>query len=234
MSTKLRLILGGSIILVAASGYLAYRLFAPAMRRSTNVMSWIRDPQAHSDWAIQAGQRCVGAPFILPTNGFIGYLWDDPFKISSRHQGIDIFGGTGLNQTPVLAAYSGFLTRQADWKSSLIIRIPDDPLQPGRQIWTYYTHMADPQGNSFILTEFPPGTYETFVASGALLGYQGDYSGDAENPVGIHLHFSIVLDNGQGKYRNELDIHNTLDPSPYLGIPLNASRAHPEIPTCKS
>jgi murein DD-endopeptidase MepM/ murein hydrolase activator NlpD len=183
---------------------------------------------------IQAGQRCAGAPFILPTNGFIGYLWDDPFKISSRHQGIDIFGGTGLNQTPVLAAYSGYLTRQADWKSSLIIRIPDDPLQPGRQIWTYYTHLADPQGISFILKEYPPGTYETFVAAGTLLGYQGNYSGDAENPVGIHLHFSIVLDNGQGKYRNELDIHNTLDPSPYLGIPLNASRDHPEIPTCKS
>ena len=44
---------------------------------------------------------------------------------------------------PVYSASDGFLTRQADWKSSLIIRVPDDPLQPGRQIWIYYTHIAD-------------------------------------------------------------------------------------------
>jgi murein DD-endopeptidase MepM/ murein hydrolase activator NlpD len=232
MSTKLRLILGGSIILIAAGGYLAYRHFAPALKRSANVLAWIRDPHAHPSWAIQAGQRCGKAPFIMPTNGFIGYLWDDSFRFGSRHQGIDIFGGVELNQTPVLAAYSGYLTRQPDWKSSLIIRIPDDPLQPGRQIWTYYTHMADPQGNSFILPEFPPGTIETFVNAGTLLGYQGNYSADPQNPTGIHLHFSIVLDDGQGRYKNELDIRNTLDPSPYLGIPLNASLAHPEIPTC--
>ena len=78
--------------------------------------------------------------------------------------------------------------------------------------------MADAQGNSFIVPEFPPGTNEVFVRAGTLLGYQGNYSGDPNSPTGIHLHFSIVLDDGNGTYKNELDIRNTLDPLPYLGI----------------
>jgi hypothetical protein len=135
--------------------------------------------------------------------------------------------------TPVVAAYTGYLTRLPDWKSSLIIRIPDDPLLPGRQIWTYYTHMADPQGNSFIVADFPPGSTEVLVEAGTLLGYQGNYSGDAFNPTGVHLHFSIVLDDGQGRFRNELDIKNTLDPSSYLGLALNARKSRGGIPVCE-
>jgi hypothetical protein len=51
--------------------------------------------------------------------------------------------------------------------------------------------------------------------------------------VGVHLHFSIVRDDGAGKYLNELDILNTLDPSPYFGFELNAkSLKSSEIPGC--
>jgi hypothetical protein len=35
----------------------------------------------------------------------------------------------------------------------------------------------------------------------------------------MHLHFSVVKDDGHGKFLNELRIENTLDPSPYLGLP---------------
>ena len=200
--------------------------------RSMRVGEWLHDPTAHADWSMIAGQRCENAPFQFPTDGFIGFLWDDSFKAGHRHQGIDIFAGTEPNVTPVVAAYDGYLTRLDEWKSSIIIRIPDDPLQPGRQIWTYYTHMADPFGNSFIATEFPAGTHEVFVKAGTLLGYQGDYSGDPNNPVGVHLHFSIVMDDGLGKFRNELEISNTLDPSPYFNVALNAKTAGDGIPRC--
>jgi len=219
-----------SLVLIAAivAGYFVF--LSPARSHGTIfVIPWIRNPEAHTDWAVQALTSCNGAPFVLPTSGLIGYLWDDTFKIGHRHQGIDIFGGTDIGLTPVYAAYDGYLTRQPDWKSSLIIRIPSDPLQPDRQIWTYYTHMADPQGNAFIVSDFPAGTSEVFVKAGTLLGFQGDYSGDPHNPVGVHLHFSVVKDNGSGSYLNELDINNTLDPSPYLGLDLNQNH-HPVFP----
>ena len=135
--------------------------------------------------------------------------------------------------TPVVAAHPGYLSRLPDWKSSLIIRLPQDPLQPERQIWTYYTHLADANGTSYISPEFPPGTSEVYVEAGTLLGYQGNYSGDMDNPTGIHLHFSIVLDDGQGRFRNELEFSNTLDPSPYFGLPLNAEDNQGEIPVCQ-
>jgi hypothetical protein len=220
------------LLLVMLAGYLAYRWFERDGAQTSRVLLWLRDPGAHPEWAVEAGERCGDAPFVMPTSGFIGFLWGDSFRPGHRHQGLDIFGGGELNQTPVIAAYPGYLTRLPDWKSTVIIRIPDDPLRPGRQIWTYYTHMADPEGNSYVAAEFPPGTAEVFVEGGTLLGYQGNFSGDPFNPVGIHLHFSIVLDDGQGSFRNELEISNTLDPSPYLGLPVNAAQNRGEAPVC--
>ncbi len=134
----------------------------------------------------------------------------------------------------MIAAYEGYLTRLPDWTSSVIMRVPNDPLEPGRQIWLYYTHMADKDGNSFIDKAFPRGTNEVLIPAGTLLGYQGNYSGDPFNPTGIHLHFSIVRDDGNGTFRNELEIENTLDPSPYLGMELNAKVNQDGIPTCNS
>lgn len=203
--------------------------------RNIRLMQWIRDPEAtqkHKDWMVTGGERCGDAPFIVPTDGYIGYLWDDSFRPGHRHQGIDIFCGTSPGVTPVVAAYDGYLTRELDWVSSLIIRIPEDPLQSGRQIWTYYTHMADSAGNSFIVPEFPPGTSEVFVKAGTVLGYQGNYSGNPGNPTGLHLHFSIVLDDGSGSFKNELEIRNTVDPSPYFQLNLNAVNNKDEIPVC--
>ena len=106
-------------------------------------------------------------------------------------------------------------------------------MQAGRQIWTYYTHLADINGNSYISPQFPPGSNEIYVEEGTFLGYQGNYSGDPFNPTGVHLHFSIVLDDGQGSFRNELKIANTLDPSPYLGISLNASLNPTGVAVCE-
>jgi murein DD-endopeptidase MepM/ murein hydrolase activator NlpD len=202
--------------------------------RDRQVSEWLENPADHLDWAIQAGQRCGLAPFQTPTSGYIGYLWDDSFQPGHRHAGIDIFGGGQPGDTAVYAAIDGYLTRLPEWKSSLIIRIPDDPVQPGRQIWTYYTHMADPDGVSLVAAEFPPGASEIPVKAGTLLGHQGNFSGTPGSPTGVHLHFSIVLDDGQGHFRNELDIRNTLDPTPYLGFNLNAHFNSGEIPLCTS
>lgn len=181
---------------------------------------------------MKAGTRCEEAPFIFPTDGLIGFLWDDSFRLGHHHQGIDIFAGTDVGVTRVIAAYPGYLTRLPDWKSSVIVRVPDDPLHPGRQIWLYYTHMADQNGSSYIAGEFPPGSREVFIEAETFLGYQGIFSGDPNNPVGVHLHFSIVEDDPFGNFKNELDIDNTYDPSPYLGLPLNANENTDTIPVC--
>jgi len=211
--------------------YLIRSAFRPA--RYVRVVEWIRNADAHPDWAVTAKDRCADAPFIFPTDGYIGFIWDDSFRPGHRHAGLDMFGGEEPGSTPVYAAYDGYLTRKTDWKSSVIIRIPSDPLNPGTQIWTYYTHMADQAGNPFIADAFPPGTEEVFVPAGTLLGYQGNYSGNKDNPTGIHLHFSIVKDDGSGGFLNELQIKNTLDPSEYFNLPLNAKTNRDEIPLCK-
>ncbi len=201
-------------------------------QRQRMILAYLNDPASHADWILPAGTRCGAAPFQMPTDGYIGFTWDDSFSPGHRHSGLDIFGGADPGLTPVYAAYDGYLTREVGWKSTLILRIPSDPLQPGRQIWTYYTHMADRLGAATISDQFPPGTHEVFIPAGTLLGYQGNYSGDPLNPVGVHLHFSIVKDDGSGQFRDERNIDNTLDPSPYFGMALNAGENPDRVPVC--
>jgi len=231
-SRVLKITLSGLVILVIVALYFAYPWLRTRSGRTWRLWEWFRNPQEHADWAIQAGEQCGEAPFVMPTDGYIGFLWGDSFYPGHKHQGLDIFGGDEPGVTPVVTAYSGYLTRLSNWKSSVIIRIPDDPLNPGRQIWTYYTHMASTDGLSFISEQFPPGTSDVYVEAGRLLGYQGNYSGDPINPTGVHLHFSIVKDDGQGDFRNELKIANTLDPSPYLGLSVNANENPTQIVVC--
>ena len=178
---------GGLLIACVAGGIflLRGRAGSPGSAgRTSRVLAWLDDPASHPDWAVQAGQRCGDAPFLMPTSGLIGYLWDNSFQIGHRHQGLDIFGGSDVAVTPVYAAYPGYLTRLPEWKASLIIRIPQDPLDPSRQVWTYYTHMADPGGKSFISPEFPPGTTEVYVPAGAAAGLPGQFLRRPRQPGG--------------------------------------------------
>lgn len=212
-----------TILLAAAWLFLNVRDFlAP---QSSAMRRWWRGAEEDRQALIVTQrERCPGAPFILPSDGFIGLLYGDPrgpYSTDRPHQGIDIFSDADPGVTPVYAAYDGFITREAGWKSTLIQRVPQDPLQPDRQVWLYYTHMADREGNDFIVDAFPPGTSEQPVEQGTLLGFTGDYNGNSLRSVWVHLHFSIVEDDGAGRYTNELEFGNTLDPSPYLGRDVN-------------
>jgi len=227
------LFLSIAVVAVITAVGTAYYYYRPNAARFASFRTWRSNPASHPNWKLTAGAQCGSAPFIFPTDGFVGFLWGDSFRPGHTHQGIDIFGGTDINITPVIAAYPGYLTRLPDWKSTVIVRVPSDPLNPGTQIWLYYTHMADQFGNSFVTEEFPAGTFEKYIEAGTFLGNQGDYSGDPNNPTGVHLHFSIVKDDGSGGFKNELEIRNTLDPSPYLGLPLNAYENRDLIPLCQ-
>jgi len=108
-------------------------------QRARQFVQWAQGGEAERE-ALVTVQResCPGAPFILPTDGFIGLLYDDPngpYSSAAPHQGIDIFSNAPPGVTPVYAAYDGFIYRESGWRSALIQRVPEDPLQPGRQIW---------------------------------------------------------------------------------------------------
>jgi len=217
---------------VACLGLLAWQ----QPRTSQDLISWFTQPDTRPELVTQAHlEPCPRAPFILPSPGFIGLFWGDtrrPYSRAHKHSGIDIFGDGEIGDVPVFAAFDGYLTRLPGWKSAVIIRHPQDPLDPSRQIWTYYAHMADEGGNSFIAEAFPPGSVEAPVAQGTLLGYQGVYNG-GNGQIGLHLHFSIVRDDSGGRFLNETNANNTLDPSPYLGMRLNYACAD-GVPQCTS
>lgn len=195
------------------------------------LLTWFATPARLASWSIAVGERCGDAPMLLPTNGYIGFGWDDSFRPGHRHSGLDIFGPDRENGvTPIVAAYDGYLTREASWKSTVILRHPDFPAVPtagiveGEQIWTYYTHMASRDGTvSYVAPEFPPGTHERFVEAGTLLGHQGNWGGSPLQFTGRHLHFSVVKSNGPAGYLDEREIDNTYNPIYLLGLQANAA-----------
>jgi murein DD-endopeptidase MepM/ murein hydrolase activator NlpD len=212
-----------AVIILLACGWIfntARQLFDP---RSDGFITWWTGDEGAKQALITTQQdACPGATFILPANGFIGLYFGDPrgpYSTVRPHQGIDIFANQAVGTVPVYAAYDGYVRREAHWTSAVIQRVPTDPLT-GEQIWLYYAHMADERGNDFIEPAFERGVSELFVEQGTLLGYVGNYDGNVPSRIGTHLHFSIVRDNG-GRYTNELEFANTLDPTPYLGMQVN-------------
>ncbi len=206
-------------------GYLALILYSQTQSNSPQYIDrWFDDPASRPDLTTIRRDPCPGVPFILPSDGLIGLLWNDPaapYNIFHRHSGLDIFGDGEPGTVPVYAAYDGYLTRRSDWVATVIIR-HDDPLHPGQTIWTYYTHMASEDGKTgYIAADFPPGTQDQWVTQGTLLGYQGEYAGSSFVPIGLHLHFSLVKSEPDGSFKNESEVSNTLDPSPYLGLDVN-------------
>lgn len=224
-------LLGLAVLLLGLAVFAWFSMRPGATPQILRLRAWFADPTAHADWSIAVGERCGDAPMLLPTNGYIGFGWDDSFRPGHRHSGLDIFSPDGeTNVTPIVAAYDGYLTREAEWKSTVILRHPDFPgdaiagIQQGEQIWTYYTHMASRDGSkSFVAAAFPPGTKERFVRAGTLLGYQGNWGGSAWQLTGLHLHFSVVKSEPDGSYADERIIENTYAPASLLGLTQNAA-----------
>lgn len=159
-----------SLGLLTLGGYVGLMIYSQTQSNSgTYIHRWFNDDSARAELITpQLNEPCGDAPFLLPTSGLIGLLWNDPagpYTVFRRHSGIDIFGNGELGTIPVYAAYDGYLTRADDWISAVIIQ-HEDPFQTGRTIWTYYTHMADGDGKSFIADEFPQGTRGKFVQRG--------------------------------------------------------------------
>ncbi len=137
------------IVILLVGGYWIFREYARTGVHFMRLRQFWEDPQKYSHWGLSVGDQCGKAPFLVPTDGFVAFFWGDRYRTGARHQGIDIFspeGSKGIGLTPVVAVHDGYLTRLPEWRSAVIIRIPDDPLHHGRQVWTYYTHMADEQG----------------------------------------------------------------------------------------
>jgi hypothetical protein len=129
------LILGAGIAYVTLTYYGASRSNSPQA-----IGRWFRDASERPELITSTNQQpCPGAPFILPSDGFIGLLYRDPsgpYSALQRHTGIDIFGDSRPGELPIYAAYDGLLTRLDDWRATVIIQ-HDDPLEQGRKIWTY-------------------------------------------------------------------------------------------------
>jgi hypothetical protein len=176
--------------------------------------TYIYRPRSTRAQAVDAGSLlCPAAPWQLPTTSQLGITW--------RENSLDFLGQSPEERIPVYAVAGGRLMRLVSWENTIAI-LHDDPLQPGKQVWSVYADMADADGDSFIVPDFPPGSSDAPVKTGQLLGYQGTWSGRPFWPGQTHLRFSIV-EAEEGQSLAQVMDTNALDPSPYLGIDGRAS-----------
>lgn len=96
--------LGCLLVFLLVGAYLAVEWILPNLGRSRRVWLYLQNPSAFPDWRVKMGERCGEAPFSMPTDGYVGFLWGDSFRLGHRHQGIDIFAGTEPGVTEVRVA----------------------------------------------------------------------------------------------------------------------------------
>src|SRR5512140_3853013 len=85
------------VVIVVVTAVYLFRTLRPTSLRAAQVFAWIKDPASEPGLAIAAGSRCGSAPFLFPTTGVAGFIWDDSFQVGHRHQGVDIFAGTDID-----------------------------------------------------------------------------------------------------------------------------------------
>jgi hypothetical protein len=156
---------------------------------------------------------CPGAVWRLPSDGSLG--------VQPKDGGFDFYGKGNEGKLPVYAVDDGLLTRLPGWVDAVAIQ-HDDPLHPGKKVWSYYGGMGAPNGiDSYVAQDFPLGTANLPVKAGQLLGYQGSWSGTPQWPMWVHAHFAALNVSALGAFPDKILPENIIDPLPYLGLTLD-------------
>ncbi len=156
---------------------------------------------------------CPGAVWRLPSDGSLG--------VQPKDGSLDFFGKGNEGKLPVYAVADGLLTRLPGWVDAVAIQ-HDDPLHPGKKVWSYYSGMGAPNGiDSYVAQDFPLGTANIPVKAGQLLGYQGSWSGTPQWPIWVHAHFTALNVPDPGTFPDKILLENIIDPLPYLGLTLD-------------
>lgn len=192
-----------------------------AIGRRYNLTNILADTYVyHPRGALQAQanqmKACLNAPWQLPSSSALGMTW--------QAQRLDFFGQGSEQRVPVYAVADGLLSRLPEWENQVAI-LHDDPLRPGQEVWSVYADMADSNGDSTIIADFPPGSTGVPVTAGQLLGYQGTWGGRPFWPTQLHLRFAIVGAAEDNTTAPPTASQYMMNPAPYLGIMDNTGQA---------
>jgi hypothetical protein len=157
-------------------------------------------------------EKCVNAPWRLPSDAQYGVRWN------FGAYDLQFLGRGNQGKVPVVAVADGLVTRRADWDNMVAVQ-HDDPLKPGKKIWSLYFGMASEQGaQSYISEQFPKGTVAKPIKTGEVIGQQGMFSGQAFS-MWLNVAFGVVEAKPNGNLPDDV-LGSTVDPGPYLGLEL--------------
>ncbi len=180
--------------------------------------SWVYVPRKSllSNTLVPTPEKCANAPWRLPTDAQFGLRWT-----TDTHP-LQFLGRGAPGKVPVVAVADGLLTRRADWDHFVAVQ-HDDPLKPGKKIWTVYSGMASEQGvTSYISANFPKGTSAKPIKKGEVLGQQGMYAGNPDS-LWLNVTFAVAAAAPNGDLPDTEPgalLQSAIDATPYLGLTL--------------
>src|SRR5688572_6448447 len=85
-----------ALIVLVLVVYALLRFFGGGSNSNDVITRWFTDPSSRPALTTTMNRSaCPDAPFVLPSDGFIGLLWGDPaapYTTWNPHSGVDIFG----------------------------------------------------------------------------------------------------------------------------------------------
>jgi hypothetical protein len=134
---------------------------------------------------------CPQSPWQLPTRADMGMYW--------LNGQVLMMGGGRDDIIPVFAVADGLLYQFPEWNTAVAIQ-HDDPLNPGRKLWTFYGDLAPAfnQNEPYIEDKFIQAEGIP-IKSGEFIGYQGRWLGPSQQ-TWVHLRFTILPADQEGNF----------------------------------
>ena len=153
--------------------------------------SLLFEPKDFANESFPDNLTCPQSPWQIPTRADMGMFWMNGQVI--------MMGGGSDDIIPVFAAADGLLYQFSEWATAVAIQ-HDDPLNPGKKLWTFYGDLAPAfnQNSPYIEDEFIQDEGIP-IKAGDLLGYQGRWLGP-DQQTWVHLRFAIIPADQDGNF----------------------------------
>jgi len=153
--------------------------------------SLVFQPKDFENFRYPKNLQCPGAQWKLPTQADMGLMW--------YNRQLLMLGDGREGEVPVFAIADGRLYQFSEWHNSVAIQ-HQDPRDPAKKIWSFYSSLAPAQGNHqpFIEEAFINAN-GVAVKAGDLIGYQGRWLGPNQT-TWVHLRFALIPSESDGTF----------------------------------
>lgn len=160
---------------------------------------------------IEVPSSCPGGVWPLPTSAYLGYKYQE---------GTLTFYGAGLEgQVPITAPADGLVYRPKNFPEGSLLILHEDTHHSGDQVISLFEDLRPFRGQTDLISDrFPIGSAGLAVKKGDVIGFQSTWSENQNQPVWLHVDYSLAVYSPDYFDDYELLKANLINPGDYFGI----------------